>query len=80
MFHLVQCKGELLLNETHGPLDTSAAKIKVGTANGKVATSAAKATLPIPQLAEDSPTTGYIMLALPAHSLVLDPYVTQTVP
>ena len=32
----------------HGPPDTSAATIKVGTANGKVEKSAAKATLPIP--------------------------------
>ena len=42
-----------------GQLDTSADTIKVGTANGQVATSAEKATLPIPQLAEDFPTTGY---------------------
>ena len=45
----------------HGPLDTSAATIKVGTANVQVETSAAKATLPIPQLAADFPTMGYIM-------------------
>ena len=45
----------------HGPLDTSAAIIKVGTANGQVETSAAKATLPIPQLSADFPTKGYIM-------------------
>ena len=48
-------------NAPHGPLDTSATKIRVGTANGQVTTSAAKATLPIPQLAADFPTTGYIM-------------------
>ena len=48
-------------NEPHVTLDTSASKIKVGTANGQVATSAAKATLPIPKLAADFPTTGYIM-------------------
>ena len=48
-------------NAPHGPLDTSTATVKVGTANGQVATSAAKSTLPIPQLAADLPTTGYIM-------------------
>ena len=37
----------------HGTPDTSAATIKVGTANGKVETSAAKATLHIPQLEAD---------------------------
>ena len=45
----------------HGPPDTSAATIKVGTANGKVETLAEKDTLPIPQLAADFHTTGYIM-------------------
>ena len=45
----------------HGPLEISAATIKVGTANGQVETSAEKSTLPIPQLAADSPKTGYIM-------------------
>ena len=48
-------------NAPHGPLDTSADTIKVGTANGKVSTCAAKSTLPIPQLAADFPTMGYIM-------------------
>ena len=48
-------------NAPHGSLDTSAATIKVGTSNGQVATSAAKATLTIPQLEADFPTTGYIM-------------------
>ena len=42
----------------HGPPETSAATIKVDTANGQVETSAAKATLHIPQLAEDFHTTG----------------------
>ena len=51
----------------HGPPDTSAATIKVGTANGKVETLAEKATLPIPQLAADFHTRGYIM-----------PYFTNT--
>ena len=45
----------------HEPTDTSAATIKVGTYNGQVEKSAAKATLSIPKLAEDFPTTGYIM-------------------
>ena len=48
-------------NAPHGPLDTSATRIIVGTANGQVATSAAKAILLIPQSAADFPTTGYIM-------------------
>ena len=38
-------------NSPYGQLDTTAIKIRVGTANGQVATSTAKATLPIPQLA-----------------------------
>ena len=38
-------------NAPHGPLDTSAATIKVVTANGQVATSAAKANLSTPKLA-----------------------------
>ena len=45
----------------HGPPDTSAATIKVSTANEKVEKSSTKATLPISQLAADFPTTGYIM-------------------
>ena len=45
----------------HGPLEISSATIKVGTANGQVENSAAKANLPIPQLAADFPTMGYIM-------------------
>ena len=45
----------------HGPPDTSSATIKVGTSNGQVEKSASKDTLPIPQLAADFPTTGYIM-------------------
>ena len=45
----------------HGLKDTSAATIKVGTDNGQVEKSAAKATLPIPQLASELPTTGCIM-------------------
>ena len=48
-------------NAPHGQLDTSGSKIRVGTANGQVAISTEKATLPIPQLAAYFPTTGYIM-------------------
>ena len=48
-------------NAPHGPPETSTVTIKVGTANGQVEKSAAKANLPIPQLAEDFPTTVYIM-------------------
>ena len=48
-------------NEPHGPLDTSADTVKVGTANGQVERSAEQSTLPIPQLAADFPKTGYIM-------------------
>ena len=50
-------------NSPYRPLDTSSATIKVGTYNGQVSTSAAKSTLPIPQLVSDFPTTGYIMPA-----------------
>ena len=48
-------------NAPYGQLDTTASKIRVGTANRQVEISTAKATLPIPQLAADFPTTGYIM-------------------
>ena len=48
-------------NSPYGQLNTTAKKIRVGTANVKVAISTAKAMLPIPQLAVDFPTTGYIM-------------------
>ena len=53
--------------EPHGPPDNIVNTIKVGTANGKVKTPAAEATLYIPQLAADFPTTGYTM-----------PYFTNT--
>ena len=48
----------------HGPPDTSAATISVGTVNGQVEKSSAKATLPTPQLSEDFHTKGYIMPSL----------------
>ena len=44
-----------------GPLDTSAIRIRVGTANVQVETSTSKETLPIPKLAAYFPTMGYIM-------------------
>ena len=48
-------------NAPYGQLDTPAKKIRVGTANGQVVESTAKATLPIPKLDADFLTTGYIM-------------------
>ena len=48
-------------NAPYGQLDTTASKIRVGTATGQVELSTAKATLPIPQLAANFPTTRYIM-------------------
>ena len=45
----------------HGPPDKNAATIKVDTVNGHVEKSSAKATLPMPELTADFPTTGYIM-------------------
>ena len=48
-------------NAPHGQLDTTTSKIRVGTINVQVEISTAKTTLPIPQLAADFPTTGYIM-------------------
>ena len=51
----------IALSPPHGPPDTSASTISEGTANGQVENSSEKATLPIPKLAVDFPTTGYIM-------------------
>ena len=48
-------------NAPYDKLNTTAKKIRVGTANGQVEISTANATLPIPQLAAELPTTGYIM-------------------
>ena len=48
----------------HGLPETSAAAISVGTVNGQVEKPPKKSTLPIPQLASDFPTTGYIMPSL----------------
>ena len=45
----------------HGQPYTNATPITVGTANGKMVKSAATSTLPIPQLAADFQTMGYIM-------------------
>ena len=51
----------------YGQPDTEATPNTVGTSNGKMVRSAATATLSIPQLAADFPTTGYIV-----------PYFTNT--
>ena len=67
-------------NAPHGPLDTSAATIKVGTANGQVATSAAKSTLPIKNWQQTFLQRDTSFKILTTHSLVLDPSVTQNVP
>ena len=48
-------------NTLYGKMNTTENKIRVGTANGQVASSIATATLPIPQLNADFPTKGYIM-------------------
>ena len=48
-------------NAPYGQLNKTVKNIRVGTANGQVAISTAKATLPIPQLAAELHTTGYIM-------------------
>ena len=45
----------------YGPINTSAPKIHVGTANGKVVSLSATATLPIPQQCHEIPCEGYIM-------------------
>ena len=48
-------------NTPYGQLDTIASKIIVVNVNRQVEIPTAKDTLPIPQLAADFPTTGYIM-------------------
>ena len=48
-------------NAPHGTLDTSGSRIILGTENGQVEISTAKATLLIPKLAANFPTTGYTM-------------------
>ena len=45
----------------HGPLNTIASPISVCTATGRIERSSETATLPIPQLAAEFTTTGYIM-------------------
>ena len=45
----------------HGPPNTIASQISVDTENGQAERSPETATLPIPQLESDFPTTGYIM-------------------
>ena len=49
------------LSAPHGPPNTNTSQISVVTATEHVENLSATATLPIPQLAEDFPTTGYIM-------------------
>ena len=46
---------------THGCLNTKDTPITVGMASAQMVKSTATATLPIPQSAEDFPTTGYII-------------------
>ena len=60
-------------NAPHGTLDTSATKIRVGTENGRVATSEAKATLSISQLTADLPTAVYIIPTFTNTLIVVDP-------
>ena len=48
-------------NAPCGEMDTTEKQIRVGTANGQVASSIVTATLPIPQLNAYFPTKGYIM-------------------
>ena len=48
-------------NIAYGKINTTKKQIRVGTANGQVASSIATATLPIPQLNADFLTKGYIM-------------------
>ena len=50
-------------------VDTTAPKAIVRVANGKKVTSIATATLPIPQLARDFPTTGHVMPSF-QHTLI----------
>ena len=45
----------------HGPINTKARKIHVGTANGQVVPSSATATLPMPQQGHNIPCEGHIM-------------------
>ena len=48
-------------NAPYEKMDTTGKNIRVGTANGQVASSTAMAKLPIPQVKADFPTKGYIM-------------------
>ena len=64
----------------HGPPDTSAATIKVVTANGKVETSAENLTYLFRNWQQTSLQRDTSFHSSPTHSLVYDPYVMQTVP
>ena len=48
-------------NAPYEKMDTTGKQIRVGTANGKVASSTSTTTLSIPQVNADFPTKGYIM-------------------
>ena len=48
-------------NAPYEKMDTTGKQIRVGTANGQVASSTVTVTLSIPQVNEDFPTKGYIM-------------------
>ena len=60
-------------NAPYGEMDTTEKQIRVGTANGQVASSIVTATLPIPQLNADFPTKGYIMTTLTNTLIGLGP-------
>ena len=51
----------IALNAPYVKMDTTGKQIRICTANGKVASSIAMATLPIPPVNADFPTKGYIM-------------------
>ena len=57
----------------HGPINTTAPKIHVGSANGQVVPSSAIATLPIPQQVHDIPCEGHIMPTFTNTLVVIGP-------
>ena len=60
-------------NAPYVQMNTTAKKIRVGTANGQVASSTATVTLPIPQLDADFPTKGYIMNTFTNTLIIVGP-------
>ena len=60
-------------NAPYGKMNTTAKKIRVGTANGQVFSSIATAKLPIPQLNADFPTKGYIIPTFTNTLIVVGP-------